>query len=153
MRSLPALAAFVAGVLAIGITIGVVFTPGAWYADLEKPPFTPPDALFPPAWTTLYVLVAVAGWRIWTRAPKSRAMKLWFAQMGLNFLWSPVFFGAHLMAPGLLIILALLAAILAFIRETWATQRLAAALFLPYAAWVAFACALNASLLVLNAGN
>jgi translocator protein len=151
MRNLLTLAAFIAAVLGIGLTIGIVFTPGAWYAGLEKPPFNPPNWIFAPVWTVLYILVAVAGWRVWTRAPRSRAMKLWSAQMALNFLWSPVFFGAHLIALGLCVILLVLVAITAFIAETRRIDRLAAALFLPYWIWVAFASLLNASLLVLNA--
>jgi translocator protein len=153
MRSTVALVVFLAAVLSCGLTIGVVFTPGAWYAGLEKPPFNPPNAIFPPAWTLLYILIAIAGWRVWMRAPRSPEMKLWFTQMALNFLWTPVFFGAHLMAAGLAVILALLAVITAFIATTRRRDPVAALLFLPYWGWVAFASLLNGSLLVLNGGS
>lgn len=137
---------FVAAVTAIGLLIGWAFLPGAWYAGLVKPAFTPPNWLFGPAWTTLYVLIGIAGARAWTRGGAG----LWFAQMGLNFLWSPVFFGLQNPGLGLLVILALLATILAFIAHRWRQDRVAALLFLPYAAWVSFATALNAAIWRLN---
>jgi tryptophan-rich sensory protein len=77
-------------------------------------------------------------------------MKLWFGQLGLNFLWSPTFFTAHRIDVALGIILGLLALILAFIATAWNRDRVAALLFLPYAVWVAFASLLNASIAVLN---
>ncbi len=152
MRSILLLVAFLAAVLGCGIAIGTIFTPGQWYAALVKPSFNPPNSIFPPAWSLLYILIAVAGWRIWERAHRSQAMKLWFLQMGLNFLWSPVFFGAHLIGFGFAIILGIFIAIIAFIRHAWGTDRTAALLFLPYGAWIAFATVLNAALLYLNAG-
>ena len=77
-------------------------------------------------------------------------MKIWGVQMVLNFLWSPTFFGAKTMGLALVIILLLLASIVLFIFRVWDRDRLAASLFVPYAAWVAFATLLNASLLWLN---
>ena len=97
----------------------------------------------------LYVFIAVAGWRIFER-DRSGPMKLWWAQLGLNFLWTPVFFGAHQIGLALILILLLLATIVAFITTTWHRDRMAAGLFIPYAAWVAFASVLNASLWALN---
>lgn len=76
--------------------------------------FTPPAWLFGPVWTVLYVLIAVAGWRVWQRDRTGWPMKLWLAQLALNFLWTPVFFGAHQIAVALFVILFMLAAILAF---------------------------------------
>ena len=77
-------------------------------------------------------------------------MKLWWTQLVLNFLWSPVFFGAHQIGLALVVILLLLAAILAFIATAWRQNRVAAWLFAPYAAWVAFASVLNGSIFTLN---
>ena len=133
-----------------GLAIGYLTVPGAWYAQLAKPAFTPPGWIFGPLWTVLYVMIAVAGWHIWRRDPGGRPMKLWWAQMALNFLWSPVYFGAHRIGLALVFILLLLVAILAFIVLSWRQDRAAAWLFVPYAAWVAFASALNASILALN---
>jgi translocator protein len=141
---------FLALVLGGGLALGALTVTGGWYESLAKPPFNPPNWAFGPAWTILYVLIAVAGWRTWEQARNSGAMKLWWTQMVLNFLWTPVYFGAHRIGLALIVILALLAAILAFIRASWRPDRVSAALFLPYAAWVAFATLLNASIWILN---
>ncbi len=133
-----------------GILIGTGNIPGEWYAALDKPWFNPPNWLFGPAWTVLYVLIAIAGWRTWERNRGGRAMKIWWGQLALNFLWSPIFFTAHAIGASLAIILALLLTIVAFIALTWNRDRVAALLFVPYAAWVAFATALNASIWWLN---
>lgn len=150
MKNSLSLALFLLLVLGGGLVIGYVMTPGAWYADLVKPAFTPPSWLFAPAWTLLYILIAIAGWRLSNGPRGSILMKLWGAQLVLNFLWSPTFFGAHQMAAGFAVILALLAAILITIALAWRRERVVALLFVPYALWVAFASLLNGALLVLN---
>jgi translocator protein len=134
-----------------GLAIGYLTAPGDWYAALETPPFNPPGWVFGPAWTTLYVLIAVAGWRILQAHAGSVTMKLWWAQLALNFAWSPAFFALQQIGLALVIILMLLATILAFIATAWRRDKLAAWLFVPYAAWVAFASTLNGAILVLNA--
>ncbi|MGY2993993.1 translocator protein [Mesorhizobium sp. URHB0026] len=141
---------FLVLVLGGGLLIGFATLPGAWYASLAKPSFNPPNWVFAPAWTLLYVLIAVAGWRTWSRDPAGTGMKIWGAQLVLNFLWSPTFFGAKMMGTALVIIMLLLAVIVLFIASVWTRDRLACWLFVPYAAWVAFATLLNASLLWLN---
>lgn len=145
-----ALAAFLLLVLGGGTLIGTGNLPGEWYQQLDKPPFNPPNWVFGPAWTTLYVLIAVAGWRIWERARGSRAMLVWWVQLVLNFAWSPVFFTVHAIGAALVIVVLLLAAIAAFIGLAWHRDRVAALLFAPYAAWVSFATLLNASIWWLN---
>lgn len=144
------LAAFLILTVGGGIAIGVSTPPGDWYAGLNKPPFNPPNWLFAPVWTALYVLIGIAGWRNWLRDKRSVPMKLWWLQLSLNFLWSPVFFGAQMAGLALAIILALLAAVVTFIGGTWDVDRTSAWLFAPYAAWVAFASLLNASIYLLN---
>jgi benzodiazapine receptor len=94
--------------------------------------------------------VAVVGWRTWERDRNSVAMSLWWAQMGLNLMWSPIFFTAHWPAAALAVILMLLAVILAFIAKQWSADRISAALFVPYAAWVGFASVLNFEIVRLN---
>jgi tryptophan-rich sensory protein len=136
-----------------GLAIGYLTAPGDWYAGLAKPSFNPPGWVFGPVWTVLYVLIAAAGWRIFERERGSRAMKLWWAQLALNFLWSPIFFGAHLVGLALVVILLLLATILAFIAAAWRQDRVAAWLFAPYAAWVGFASLLNGLIFALNSGG
>jgi benzodiazapine receptor len=143
-------AAFLCLVPAAGILIGLLNRPGAWYAALNKPSFNPPDAVFAPVWTILFLLIAVAGFRSFEAEPRGTAMKLWIVQMVLNFAWSPVFFTLHRMDIALGVIAALLVAITAFVWRQWTADRLAASLFLPYAGWVAFALSLNLSLLLLN---
>ncbi len=150
MSRWPSLIVFLVAVLVLGIGIGYLTLPGEWYAGLNKPPFNPPNWVFGPVWTILYILVAVAGWRTWTRAPSGTAMNIWWVQMVLNFLWSPAFFALHVPALALVVVLAMLVAILAFIGVSWSRDRLAAWLFVPYAAWVAFASLLNASVWWLN---
>jgi tryptophan-rich sensory protein len=142
--------AFIVGVVAIGSLIGVLNIPGEWYQSLTKPPFNPPNWIFGPVWTALYVLIGIAGARTWIAGPRSGRMTIWFVQMVLNFLWSPAFFGFQTPALGLVVIVPLLLAILAFIRASWTGDRPSALLFVPYALWVGFATLLNASILILN---
>jgi len=137
-------------VLGGGLLIGYATLPGEWYASLVKPPFNPPNWIFGPVWSLLYVLIAIAGWRTWRREPTGTAMKIWGAQLALNFLWSLTFFGARLMGPALVIIVLLLGSIILFIARVWNRDRVSGWLFVPYAAWVGFATLLNASLLWLN---
>eukprot|EP00913_Durusdinium_trenchii_P027001 g25336.t1 len=148
-RILPTLA-FVGGVVAIGSLIGLLNIPGDWYQSLAKPFFNPPNWIFGPVWTVLYVFIGIAGARTWIADRRSGRMRIWFVQMVLNFLWSPAFFGLQAPALGLVVIVPLLIAILAFIRASWRADRLSAWLFVPYALWVAFATALNASIVALN---
>ena len=144
------LVGFLILVIGGGLTIGYVTAPGAWYAGLIKPSFNPPGWIFGPIWTALYVLIAVAGWRIFERHRRGWPMRLWWAQLALNFLWSPTFFAAHWIGLALVVILLLLGAILGFIGMAWRQDRVAASLFAPYAAWVALASVLNGSIWLLN---
>jgi len=133
---------------------GVAFPPGPWYAALQKPWWSPPNALFGPVWTILYVAIAAAGFLAWRSAPGRRAATLiliaWFSQLLLNALWSPLFFGLHRPLLALVDIALLLFVIVACIPIFARGSRLAAILFVPYAAWVSFAATLNASLWMLN---
>jgi len=133
-----------------GLAIGYVTAPRGWYADLAKPSFNPPDWIFGPVWSVLYVLIAVAGWRTFERDRHGRPMRLWWAQLTLNFLWSPAFFAAHQIRLALVVILLLLATIVGFIVTAFRLNLVAAWLFVPYAAWVAFAAVLNAAIFMLN---
>ena len=141
---------FVVGVVGIGWLIGATNLPGEWYAALAKPGFVPPNWAFPVAWTILYIMIAVAGWRTFRREPRGRAMLVWAAQMALNFAWSPVMFTMHQIGAALVILICLFVAIVTYISLETSRDRLAAALFVPYAAWVAFAGLLNAAIWRLN---
>ncbi len=148
-RYLP-LVLFLLLVVGGGSLIGVGNTPGDWYESLAKPAFNPPNWIFGPVWTVLYVLIAIAGWRVWRLRRTGGAMTAWWVQLALNFLWSPVFFTLQNVGMAFLIIVALLASIVAFIVLARPQDRLASILFWPYAAWVAFATLLNGSILYLN---
>jgi tryptophan-rich sensory protein len=126
-----------------------------WYAGLAKPWFTPPNGVFSPVWTILYALMASSVWRILTlpdRAPgRDGALRAFFVQLALNAAWSWAFFWLHSPLAGLVVIAGLLAMILVTVRRFWSLDRLAAALLVPYAVWVAFATVLNAAIWHLNA--
>lgn len=133
--------------------IGAAFPPGDWYAALAKPSFNPPGWVFGPVWSLLYVLMAVAAWRVWCEGSwhKHRiALSLFVLQLGLNGLWSPLFFGLKRMDLALINLLLLWVVLLATIVRFRRTSRLAAGLLFPYLAWVSFAGVLNYSLLSLN---
>lgn len=133
-----------------GIAIGYVTAPDTWYGQLHQPPFNPPNWIFGPVWTVLYVCIAVAGWQVWRRDRPGGSMKLWWLQLALNFAWSPVFFAAHAIGTAAIVVVLLLAAILAFVASAWTRHPVSALLFLPYAAWVGFAAVLNISIFLLN---
>ena len=150
MKDRVSLVLFVVLVVAAGTAIGLITVPGEWYASLEKPPFNPPNWIFGPVWTFLYVLIGIAGWRIWRLQRDSAAMVAWWVQLALNYLWSPIFFAAQNVGLALIVIVAMLGTIATFIVLARRLDRVAALLFVPYAAWVAFATLLNASILWLN---
>jgi tryptophan-rich sensory protein len=133
--------------------MGSRYPPGAWYDSLEKPPWTPPDAIFAPVWTVLYAMMAVAGWLVWKErgfrgAPA--ALGLFLLQLLANFLWSYLFFGLEMTDVALLDIAVLWLAIAATASAFWPVRKLAAVLLLPYLLWVSFAAALNFEIWRLN---
>jgi len=150
VRNGSSLLLFLILVVGGGLAIGSVTAPADWYAKLKKPSFNPPNWVFGPVWTILYVLIAVAGWRIWSRGGPRAAKQAWVAQLALNFLWSPVFFSARRVDLGLGVVLALFIAITGFIVRSWREDRIASLLFGPYAMWVGYASLLNAAVLYLN---
>lgn len=140
---------FCHGVVGVGFAIGLTIRPGAWYESLEKPFFTPPNWVFGPVWTVVYLLIAIAGWRVaLSEGFSSSAFRLWGLQMVLNWAWTPIFFGAHSISLGLITILSLSAVAMFFMakaRDGWAFW-----CFAPYIVWLCYASALNAAILALN---
>jgi tryptophan-rich sensory protein len=140
--------------LAVALVAGIAsqFMPDAWHMALRKPLWNPPNWVFAPVWTTLYVLIAIAGWLVWqsTHDLFHPALLVWIAQLLLNGLWTFIFFGRHRIDVALLDISALLVLILLFIAFASTASPLAAILFVPYLLWVSFASALNFSLWRLN---
>jgi translocator protein len=147
------LAGFIILCLGVGVVSGVM-TAGAmvdWYPTLNKPFFNPPSWVFAPAWTILYIMMAVAAWRVWLAGPSSKpALNLFFIQLVLNFLWSVFFFGLHSPALALIDISAMWIMIALTMRAFFKIARPAGWLLVPYLAWVSFAAVLNASIWWLN---
>ena len=125
-----------------------------WYADLFRPSFTPPDWAFGVIWPILYVMMGISAFLIWSRGIDKRqvrvALGLFILQLVLNGLWTPIFFGLHMIALALVDIVLLWAAILMTILAFWRISKTAAYLLIPYILWVSFAIVLNATLWFLN---
>ena len=147
------LLAFILVTLIIGAGATVFTEPSipTWYAGLVHPAIAPPNWVFAPVWTTLYVLMAVAAWRVWRiSGTRSKEMAAYGAQLALNFAWSAIFFAAHqiglaMIEIGILLLAILLTAILFFRRDA-----LAGLMLLPYLGWTAFAAVLTHAFWVLN---
>jgi tryptophan-rich sensory protein len=132
---------------------GALFPPGEWYLGLERPALTPPSWVFGPAWTSLYVLMAVAAWLVWRERGLVGArgpLALFALQLALNAVWSALFFGAHAMGWALVEIVALWLCIAATALAFRRVKPLAATLLVPYLLWVAFATWLNLGFWRLN---
>jgi len=152
------LAASVAVCLAVGFA-GGFFTASeipTWYALLAKPSFSPPNWLFAPVWTVLYVMMGTAFFLFWRNAKKTEnanfkvGVVLFAAQLFLNFSWSLVFFGMHSLGGAFIVILLLWLFILANLVWFWRVSRAASVLLVPYIAWVSFASFLNYAVWTLN---
>lgn len=122
-----------------------------WYANLRKPRWTPPNRLFGPVWTVLYVAMAIAAWLVWRKAGLTAVpMQLFLLQLLLNVAWSAVFFRLRSPGPAFAEIVVLWFAILATLIEFWRAVPAAGWLLLPYLIWVSYATALNFSIWRLN---
>lgn len=136
---------------------GSIFTrdniPG-WFVTLQKPAFTPPDWVFAPVWTTLYILMGISLFLVLQKGLGDinvrRGVLLFAVQLVVNLLWSVVFFGMHSIVGGLLVIVVLLALVAATIYSFYGISKPAAWLLVPYIVWGCIATALNAMILVLN---
>lgn len=140
---------FLAACFAAGAT-GGLFPPGPWYERLQKPSWTPPNWLFPVAWTTLYGLMALAGARVAVSPDNGIAMALWALQIALNGLWTPVFFGLRRLKLGLVVLVALWVSVALTLLALWQVDWLAGLCFVPYLVWVSVAGGLNMSVIRLN---
>lgn len=121
----------------------------SWYQMLQKPHYTPPNYLFGPVWTLLYIMMGFALHRLFIA--KAHEAKKWFIiQFILNLAWTPVFFGMHSILGGLIIILALDASLIITIIKSYKADKAAAYMLMPYLAWLCFATYLNGALLFLN---
>ena len=146
-RSLIGLVAFLAAAAAAAALggLGVAGT-AIEYNSLEQPSWAPPSWLFGPVWTVLYVMIAVSGWLVWRRTGWTTALTVYAVQLVLNAIWTPIFFGFGQYGLALIDIVLLWVLIGATIWLFSKVSRPAAALLLPYWAWVTFATALNAAI-------
>ncbi len=148
-------------VLLVGLCLGVGGLGGAvtaesvttWYATLNKPSFNPPNWIFGPVWTALYILMGVAAWRVWRAADRDTArgpLAVFALQLAVNLGWSVAFFG--LRNPGLAVVVILLLDLLVLATALMFRRidRLAAWLLVPYLAWISFATLLNVTIWHLN---
>jgi benzodiazapine receptor len=134
-------------------SLGAVFMPGEWYAALKKPAWNPPGWVFGPVWTALYTMMAMAAWLVWRQggfAARLGPLLTFLAQLALNALWTPLFFGLHWPRVAFSGIILLWLAIAWTITAFWRVHRAAAWLLAPYLAWVSFAAVLNGTLWRLN---
>lgn len=148
--------------ISLAITLGIGFVASIftrpeiknWYITLQKPSFTPPNWLFPVAWTLLYILIATAAYLVWKRRDRSSVYKttvvIYSIQLALNFSWSIVFFGMHQIFGGLVIIVLLLVCIVLNIAWFGKFTKVAAWLLVPYILWVSYAALLNLNIYLLN---
>ena len=124
-----------------------------WYQTLAKPPLNPPDWLFAPTWITLYVMMAIAGWRVWMRSANTLrriALATFAVQLTLNLVWSFIFLGAKSPGFAAIEIVFLWVSILATLVIFWCVDRFAGWLMFPYLLWVSFASYLNFAIFLLN---
>jgi translocator protein len=135
-------------------SFGAVFVkPGGWYAALNKPLWNPPSYVFGPVWTLLYLMIGLAGYFAWTRGGREgrrMVFAVYGAQLVLNALWTPLFFGLHRIGWALADLLVLWLLVLVCIGLFAQRSRLAGSLLVPYFVWLSFAAALNTAILLMN---
>lgn len=134
---------------------GGSFEAGAWYYALLKPAWTPPSWVFGPAWSVLYLLMAIAMWRVWVSGHPLRvgALLWWLLQLAFNAAWSWLFFGLHRIGWAMFEMAVLIGLVVLCIRAFWTISRAAAWLMVPYLLWLLFALALNFAIWRLNGGG
>lgn len=133
---------------------GGIFTPGAWYEDLKKPSWQPPNWAFPVVWSVLYFLNALAGWMVWNsveaKGEISFAITVYVISLILNAAWSAIFFGIKRMQLALFEAVLLWLSVALQIYLFWQIDAVSGAILLPYLAWVSIAVWLNRTMLELN---
>jgi benzodiazapine receptor len=156
IRDIWKLVVSIVACLAAG-AIGSIFTRSAiptWYATLEKPVFSPPNWLFAPVWTLLYILMGIAAFLVWRKGSDDRQVKtaliVFLIQLIINASWSVVFFGLESPLFGLVVISVLWVVILVTVIQFYKISRAASVLLWPYLLWVTFAAVLNSSIWLLN---
>lgn len=154
-RKIVVLIGFILLPVLVGITASIATqsSVGTWYMTLEKPFFNPPNWLFAPVWTTLYILMGISAFLVHIRPPsamRTLAMDVFYFQLFLNFMWSWLFFWFKSPLMGLICIIFLLVVLLVMIRRFYNLHKVAGLLQIPYLLWILFATSLNVSIVYLN---
>ncbi len=140
------------GMVAAAAFFGGQWGANDWYRALAKPWFTPPNWLFPIAWSVLYLMIAIAGYLVWEKGGPGAnlALAIWVAQLIPNAVWSYIFFGKNDLGQAMLVLLAMWALIVLFMIFAWPVDQRASLLFIPYLIWVSYARLLNYTILKMN---
>ena len=121
-----------------------------WYSQLILPSFNPPSWVFAPVWTTLYLLMSLAIWKIWTNTFNSKLLKIYFVHIFFNSTWTVVFFGFHQIGLALLNLIIILIFIIILMREYFTKDKISFFLMTPYLIWSSYALVLNSAIFLLN---
>ena len=121
-----------------------------WYSEIILPSFNPPSWVFAPVWSTLYLLMAIAIWKIWISSFDTRILKFFFIHLFFNSTWSIVFFGFHLICLALVNLIIILLFIIFLMKEYFTRDKTSFYLMIPYLVWSSYALILNSSIFLLN---
>ena len=121
-----------------------------WYSQIILPSFNPPGWVFGPVWTTLYILMSVAIWRVWINHHDNKILKLYFVHLFFNTVWSIIFFGFHQIGLALLDLIVILVFIVLLMKTYYLKDRISFLLMIPYLLWSSYALVLNFNIFILN---
>ena len=121
-----------------------------WYSEIILPSFNPPSWVFAPVWTTLYIMMAVAIWKIWINSFDLKILKLYFVHLFFNGTWSIVFFGFHQIGLALINLIIILIFIILLMKNYFSRDKISFYLMIPYLLWSSYALILNSSIFILN---
>ncbi len=137
--------------LASGIG-GVItsFSKEPWYSTIKLPTFGPPDWVFAPVWTSLYILMAIAAWHIWVNFKNRKILNIYYIHLIFNGLWSLIFFGLHNILLALIDLFIILFFIILLMKKYYELNKFSFLLMVPYLLWSSFAFVLNFTIFILN---
>ena len=121
-----------------------------WYSELVLPSFNPPSWVFAPIWTTLYILMSVAVWRVWIKFSDLKILSIYFIHLLFNATWSVVFFGFHQIELALINLIVILIFIIALMKIYFNKEKLSFFIMIPYFLWASYALVLNVAIVTLN---
>ena len=149
--------AFPGVILLLGMVGGILTSKAipTWYNNLKKPKLNPPNWVFGPVWTVLYLMIGYSGYLIWNQNKEfsenhSLAWRVYFLQLGLNYMWTPIFFGFKKLLLSVIIIFGMAFSIVLNVLMFYSIQPIAGLMLIPYFLWVSYASYLNFSIWKLN---